>query len=252
MKLKCLFFILPIFTWASAVSADAVDEGTLSKYFPQYNRANQCWVANVEQGSYCMKLDASKIVDSPTGKIKYILAAGDRYDFAQNKPSGAHVHSGNVAMFVLAKAGKQWQVISADTEIDVGAYGNAPTGWRFHQFGPDSYGFLNEHGDAHQGYSGSHYVILMPNGKAITKHFVGASADNENAGLAESDVTILESKIKIDASSSVKTGLYPLLITVNVKMGKKKYSNNVYKIPYDPVKKKYIAPKNYPLGDIEY
>ena len=252
MKLKRLFFMLSVLICASWASADAVDEQTLNKYFPQYSRANQCWIANVEQGSYCMKIDASKTVNTTSGKQRFILVAGDRFDFTQNIPNGSHVDSGTVAMFVLQQINNKWQVIAADTEIDVGAYGRAPTDWAFHQFGPDTYGFLNEHGDAHQGYAGSDYAILVPDGKKIAKHWVGASANDENADLDEAKVTVLESKLEIDSSVSVKTGLYPLLITVNGKEGKKRYNNSVYKIPYDQTKKIYTPPKNYPLGKRDY
>ena len=250
MKLKHLFCALPALISALWVHADTIDEQTMKQYFSQYNRANQCWVANVEQGSYCMKIDASKIVDTASGKQKYILVAGDRYDFTKNEADGAHVHSGTVAMFVLRQVNNKWQVIAADTEIDVGAYGRAPTDWTFHQFGPDTYGFLNVHGDMHQGHMGSDYAILVHDGKKIAKHWVGAGADNENADVDEAEVTVLESKLKVDSSASVKTGLYPLLITVNGRDGKKRYSNSVYKIPYDQTKKTYAPPKNYPLGGI--
>ena len=252
MKFKCLFFALSAVMSASWVSADAVDEQTLSKYFPKYNRANQCWVADVAQGTYCMKIDTSKTVDTSAGKQRYILAAGSLYDFTTNEVAGGHANSGNVAMFVLKLMNNKWQVISAKIEINAGAFGQAPTNWTFHQFGPDTYGFLNEHGDAQQGYAGSHYVILTPNGKSIAEHWVGASVSNGGAEVSPSKLNEVESKIKIDRSESVKTGLYPLLITLNGKMGKKNFKNSVHKIPYDPAKKTYVEPKNYPLKDIEY
>lgn len=252
MKFKYTVFTVLCLILAPVISAQSIEQKILSQYFPKFNKANQCWVATSEQGSYCLKLDSSKTVDTPRGKELYMLAAGDHFDFAANEADGAHVHSGYVAMFVASLSDNKWKILSSKVDIPVGAFGHAPTGWSFHQFGPQTYGFLNEHGDVHQGYAGSHYVILTPNGKGIKEHWIGATVSNEGAVEDASRTESVTSKIKIDRTKPITSGLYPLNITLNGKMGKTKLSNKTYVIPYDINKKTYVSPKNYPLREIDY
>ena len=242
-----VFFALPLL-----VNAQNIEQKILSRYFPSYNKANNCWVAETEQGTYCMKLDASKTVKTSAGEKKYLLATGSLYDFTRNETTGGHANSGNVAMFVLQKTNHDWRVLSAKTEITVGTFGNARTDWSFHQFGPDTYGFLNTHGDVHQGYAGSHYVILTPDKNKITEHWIGATVDNTGAiGLTRKS-NLVDSSIKIDRSKEIQSGLYPLIITVNGRMGSKRFNQKSYTINYDNRAQKYVEPKDYPLRDIDY
>ncbi len=224
----------------------------IDQYFPQYDEASQCWVATTEQGAYCMQMGAHKTVAHARGEAHYVLMYGQRYDFEQQTPSAGHVHSGYVAMFVVDVVGGKATTASAKADITVGAFGHAPKDWTFHQFGPQTYGFLSRHGDMHQGYAGSHYVILVPQGRSIAEHWIGASMNNEGVGLVKRKETVLDSQIKIDRSVPIRSGLYPLLLTVSGWDRGVHYQNQAYRIGYDARKKAYVMPKRYPLRDIDY
>jgi hypothetical protein len=231
--------------------SQTIEQSILSKYYPNYNKKHQCYVATDDQGStYCLKLDNSKVIETPQGAMMYLLVAGDVFDFKEGEANGSHAQWGYVSMFVVNVSTTTPKVVASKLDMRAGASGNGLKGWTLHQFGPQTYGFLNTHNDMHQGYGGGDYVILTPQGNSIQAHWVGESSDN--TGAVERNATSLYSTIKIDRSLAISTGLYPLTMTVNGYRGKTKFKNKVYVIPYNASKKTYIEPNNYPLKDVDY
>lgn len=219
-------------------------------------------VIDKNQGFYCMLLDVAK----PIGTQLYVIMAGNKINQNTGEDDGAHSNSGLVGFFVFEKKQGQWHLTSSNPRMPVGAFGYAPTKWTLHEFGPGRWGALNTHGDMHQGYAGSHYVILLPRGKNIQTSRIGSSFDNSGAlgDCTSNDVDgtgmtvaqcrakrfVMDSRIKIDRNSATRYGYYPLKLTLFGHKSLKKYKHRVYIIHY--TQKGYVAPKTYPLYNIDY
>lgn len=235
----------------------------VAQFYPEYSTGQQCPLLNNDQGLYCMREQVRKIVDSATGKQLYLLMRGNTIvPETHEETDGYHAQSGEVGMFVFRQNGADWQLSHAKADIAVGAFGQAPKDWTMHQFGQNVWGFLQETGDMHQGYAGSQYVILLPNGaNSIGVYGVPASASNidvrdcetdENPQACRATQYNLESTIKIRRDLSPDGGVYPLQLTINGYDGAKKYHNTRYIVRFNASQKKYVFPKDYPLSDKAY
>lgn len=242
----------------------------LKPYYALYNQANACQGTWANDGSYdgitkeayqigyCVQVDSQKIVQTSQGKRMYVIVTGDvAFDAAGDEITGGHVHSGLVGMFVLKPHPTQantWQVESADPYMNAGSFGHGLTEWRLLQFSPESWGFLNEHGDTHFGVSGTDYVILTPNGKGIMQSWIGSSYNNAatgNCGEAKQPTCDdIQSTFAINRTSVVNR-FYPLNIVVTGEMNQQSYAKQSYKLYYLP-NKGYITPQNYPLNDLDF
>ncbi len=276
-KIACTTLMLMGLIATQSVVAQSIEQ-ILQQHYPKYNQKHQCFIGSDQQykstedvveGDYCLKVDAQKTINTANGKMHYILLAGGPIDLGTGELLQAHVASGVVDMLVLKEAGKDsWELAAAQGGIAVGAFGEAPSGWQLQQFGTDAWGFLNSAGDAHQGYSGSYYVILLPVGNTIYASRIVAEADNsgalgdcsaedgfetkaDQASCAGRRET-LSSTLKIDRRGAVVSGMYPLQLTVNGVSGKKKWKDHVVTIPFDAQKHKYLDPESSPLFGAEF
>lgn len=243
----------------------------VKSFYPKYSQLNQCYILdNGEGNTYCMKQIHQYTRDTAQGKLMYLAFAGNHFDFKENKENGGHVHAGAAGVFVLRqKAADDWQLLAALPDVSVGSFGSAPHKkyWTFHEFGKDKWGFLTAHGDVHQGFSGSHYVILAHDGgKKITQSWLGESVDNTGAYGHHCEVMdsvkerrkclaklqSIDSKIKILRNEKMVNGFYPLQITVSGFAGKTKYRQRAYVMVFDARKGAFEAPNHYPLKNIDY
>lgn len=219
-----------------------------------------------DQGFYCMQADVAKPIQTADGPQLLVVMAGYKADAQTGKENGAHVNSGLVGVFVFQQNQGQWQLRAADPRILVGAFGHAPSGWAVREFGPGRWGVMNTHTDVHQGYAGSHYVILLPQGRGVQVNWIGASADNEGAigdcrpnQMVDESMTVaqcrassyqLDSSLDIDTTQPPRFGYYPLRVRIKGHQGLKTYRNQLFSVPYAATG--YVVPKNYPLSDIDY
>lgn len=259
------------------VQAQSVEQ-IQEQHFPHYSSQHQCYLTKSfryisgdkpVKGDYCLKLDIRQTVHTAQGVRQYLLLTGDKINLASGEFDGAHVDSGAVAMLVLkAKDNGGWQTVAANTGIAVGAYGSAPLGWKLQQFGPDSWGFINTAADMHQGYGGSRYVILLPEGKTIADSWITASVDNEGAlGDCTEDMGLetaqqrqdclaqrqtLQSTLHINSTGIPVAGRYPLKLIINGVSGHNKYRNHVMNIPFDAAKKRYLEPASSPFSGADF
>ena len=241
------------------------------RFYPKVYRAQSCFVAQKDDAFYCMKQVKTEVRDTASGRLMYLLFAGDRFNFATGKPDGSHVELGLAGMFVLKfLSGNDWELVAAKPKASVGSFGNAPSAdlWTFHEFGPGRWGFLTEHSDMHQGHAGSAYVVYAHNGKRISESWLTASYNNlgaygDNCEMYREEgakamrecrakLSELESKIKIRRDLPATNGFYPLQLTLSGYEGRKAYRNQAYVLPFNAKKNQYLQPKNYPLRDKEY
>lgn len=237
--------------FAPQVMANSSISNALNQYYPINYQG--CSGILVEDVGYCVKLDSQKTVETRYGKRHYVLVSGDvAFDKNGNEFYGGHVYPGLVGMFVFRQDGNTWQIESANPKLYAGSYSQGLTDWTLHKFAGNTWGFLNRHSDVHQGFYGSHFVILTPNGQGgITNSWVGASFDETASGLCDKKCDAIESTIKIDRYNKVNN-YYPLKLTLNGMIEGHHYSNKTYQINYKDSNDGYVAPINYPLRDIDY
>ena len=261
LKLFLSFGLLGFVTNASA-AASVMD--ILKPYYPLYNKALKCHGAIAPSGSvngltnepymtgYCIDIDRQKVIETDKGKRLYILITGDvSFDENGEEVLRGHAASGLVGMFVLKPKGKGWQVESANPTMNAGSYGLGLGGWDLKQFAPNTWGFMNEHGDTHQGYTSTSFVILTPKGRGIVENWIGADFDSGGSdrcgGQKQPRCNDMNASLNIDTSKTVN-GFYPLKLTVNGYNQGKTYKNSLFYINYQK-DKGYIEPKDYPLKD---
>ena len=264
--------------WQTA-AAQSIEQ-ILKQHYPQHSAQNQCLLGKSfryysgdtptpVRGDYCFIIDAQQTVNTAQGKMHYILLTGNGIDLKTGEWQTAHVDSGAVGMLVLkARADGGWQIVAANTGMPVGAFGSAPQNWALHQFGPDTWGFINQSSDIHQGYAGSRHVILLPLGNKISMSQITAESDNSGAlGECGADMGFdsaaerqdcrsrretITSRLNIDHGGTTVAGLYPLQLTVNGFSGNKKYRNQIVRIPFDRVAGQYREPKSSPLRGADF
>lgn len=262
LRLYLSFGLLGFATNTSA--ADSVMD-ILKPYYPLYNEALGCHGAIAPSGSvngltreaymtgYCIDIDRQKVIETDKGKRLYIVMKGNasfNEDGEALEYTDTRFDSGLVGMFVLKPKGEGWQVESANPYMNAGSNGLGLSGWDLEQFATNTWGFINEHGDTHQGYYSDSLVILTPSGSGITQSWIGINFNNENAGKCEDDMSECDNTkttFTIDSHKTVN-GFYPLEITLNGFVKGKKYHNATYRINYQK-NKGYIEPNEYPLKD---
>ena len=225
----------------------------LAKQFKQ--SVGKCWVYRDDNDNdYCMFAGPSREISVDGKTYLYALALGDAYDYAEKQTMEAHAYSGIAALYVYQKVGAQWQLQHRGKPNHIGAYGAAPRGkdWTFHQFGPKTYGYLSQHADMHHGYSGSHYVILTPWKQGVANSWLGASYNTEGASETGKKYADLNAKFYINTQGKTTAGMYPLVFKVSNHSNGKKQPMKTYVVPFNAAKGQYVAPKNYPLNDIDY
>lgn len=252
--LPFLLFSFP--TWAQ----DAIEQ-TLTQYYAQYSASQKCHLAKNEEGLFCLREDARQTISTDNGKQLYLLMRGNAIDPETHEEGGAHIQTGMVGMFVFQQKGASWQPSHARADIFVGAFGNAPKDWQLHQFGSNTWGFLNTAGDVHQGYSGSKYLILFPEDQSdIAVYGIPAAAANTAAKICEAaanpqaclnETYELDSQLRIRHDMPANDGIYPLQLTVNGHEGTTKYRNKKYIARFHRPKG-YLLPREYPVQNYDY
>lgn len=268
--MKKAFVFLALFAGGTAFAQTPAQ--IIGKFYPEFNQKNQCYaVVSKERGSYCVKQVKAETRETGQGRLMYVLFAGNKFDFKENIANGAHADSGLAGVFVFKQKANGWQLLAAAPQVTVGASGDAPEKFTFHEFGKDKWGFLTRHSDVHQGFSGSHYVILAHDGGSrISQSWIGANADNSGAYGSDCEVVrdgggtrkeiqaclvrlySLDATVRILRNRPMSGGFYPLQLTVTGNEGKKTYRGQTFVIPFDVKKGKYVAPKPYPLNNKTY
>lgn len=269
LLLSALFFA------TSAVYAQTPAQ-IVQQSYPNYSGSLKCRLyEHQDDAPYCMHLLHTETRTTPQGKLMYLLFGGNYIDSNTGKEESYHVMSGLAGLFVLReKTANDWELLAKSIDNSVGSFGTAPvkSAWSFHEFGKDKWGFLTTHSDVHQGHAGSHFVILAHDGgRKIINSWIGKRLDNAGAyGDCEyfagddgklspkerneclNKLTFIEGSLKIMHHAPTVNGFYPLKITLSGNLGRKKYRNQAYTIPFNAAKQSYVIPKNYPLKDIEY
>ena len=236
----------------------------MSVYRGGYSKPLKCWLSPDKEtgGAYCMKFKTQKTVETPEGRLEFVLFTGNHIDTDTMSEDGIHAHSGRSGIFVFRRENGIPVPVASAPYISAGSFGNAPEQWTFHRFGEHRWGFLTQHCDAHQGYSGCHYVINVYDGKRIVNSWIGAESDNTSALVCEElkgeerrrclDKEVeLESTIKIRRDLPATAGFYPLEIKVSGRKGRKNIAQT-FVIPYRNAKTGYAEPKNYLFRNLDY
>ncbi len=263
-KLLLATVVSCVATWAAAQTPQQI----VQKFYPRYSSQFQCRIAEEKkQGTYCMKLMKTETRDTAQGRLMYLAFSGNLVDLATGEESGSHANTGLAGVFVLKEtAPNDWALLAAQPTATVGSSGYGPKEWSLHEFGPDKWGFLTEHGDVHQGYRGRHYVLFVHDGgKRVDESWLGGSWSNTGAlGDCSQEETAKarkaclnklgeqEATLKIRRDMPTVQGYYPIDLTLSGFTGRKKYRNQHYTAVFNTAKKAYLAPKNYPLRDIDY
>lgn len=273
---KFLAFIFLMFTTMNTHAAQTVND-IIKEYYPIYNEIKQCQgiIANdgssgineeLYQSGYCIKIDRQLKVATKQGTRLYIAVTGEiGFNEDGSEAYGAHVYTGLVGMLILKPKSEGWEVEYANPSMSAGSFGKGLKDWKLIQVGPDTWGFVNIHGDSHSDQSFTEYVILtpQPNSKGIIDSHLTASIEQYNESSALSGCSkdkkvkycaLLKGKLAIDKTKIIN-GFYPLKITVNGHeynydaSKKRTYKDNVYEIKYTP-KLGYKASNDYPLIDV--
>ena len=256
---------ITLMSLSNVASAKSVNE-IIKEYYPIYNKAQQCQGIIAPSGpyngltgereftGYCIEIDRQRVLETDKGKRLYIVVKGNasfNEDGEALEYTDTRFDSGLVGMLVLKPQGSSWQVESANPTMTAGSFGFGLSKWRLQKFGPNAWGFLNKHGDTHQGYTSTSFVILTPNGRGIMESWIGASFDSGGSdgcgGQGQRLCNDRSADLEIDTSKTVN-GFYPLKLTVNGYNQGKTYKNSIFSINYQK-NKGYIEPNEYPLKD---
>ncbi len=238
---KTLLCPITLFLTASAFAGDTLEQ-ILSAYYPLSVGEKNCQAVIHKSEKYCMRILKSEVGETQSGKKRYVLVAGD------NINATSHPSSGLVGIFVLSPSKDGgFDIEAVNAKIPLGLFGKSPKDWTFHQFSPNSWGYLTAIGYSGGGYTFSNFFILTNQGKSIQKSSIPYYKDNagtcgEGLGQCES----IDGKIKIDRSTVIK-GFYPLVLTLNGLYKGKTYEKRKYRITHDG-QKGYQTPANYPLN----
>lgn len=272
--MKKSILCMALFFTAATVQAQTPQQ-IVQKFYPKYSQKYGCYRVSVKgRGEFCVRQTKSETRQTVQGKLTYLLFTGDVFDFEKGEADGAHVQSGLAGVFVLKQTGNNWKLLAAQPHGWAGSFGNAPDAkyWSLHEFGKDKWGFLTQHYDIHQGYSGTAYLLFAHDGaRKIIEDGINAEADNAGALGNCSDnlyedrkntaaerrecldkLYSLSSKIKILKDGKTSAGFYPLQLTVSGFDGAKKYRNKAFVSTYNAAKGHYSIPKGYPLADKEF
>lgn len=235
----------------SKTSIEKLLGGIYDKYMP----SKKCWVAtdNENKQKYCMKIDRNDKINAKGTNRLYVILTGTAID-EEGEENGAHVTSGLVGAFVIEENGSELKLIASDSKITMGTYGNAPENWELVKIGEDNYyGWKNESGDTHQGYSGAYFHILAPYGSKITDlgGFISSSYDPGACLEEPCNTTSFEAAIKFD-SSKTSEKVFPIIVTVKGAEKGKDIIPKVYTFQFDEKKWQYLPPKDYILNDKEF
>lgn len=230
-------------------------KSTLDSIYEGYDNKNQCWRYHADEPGdfYCFKVDRIDNLTTDKEKRIYVMLAASKYD--ENGESGAHVDSGRVGAFVLKPVGNKLTVLAGDNNIDAGAFGQAPTKWKWVKLGPDNYwGWLNSWSDAHQGIAGSQYMILAPYGKGIKdlSNITESFTDEGNCDPdAKCKATTYESTLKID-TTQIQEKVFPIILTASGKIKGKPIKSKSWTVPFNTTTWSYDEPKDWPMKDVDY
>lgn len=234
----------------SNANLETLLNGVYEKYLPN----KKCWIASDEnKQNYCMRIDSFEKVSVKGINRFYAMLSGTAVD-AKGEENGSHASSGLVAAFVMEENANQLRLIASNSKISMGASGAGPTKWKLVKVGPDDYyGWTNQSGNAHGGYSGTYFHVLAPNGANIKNiaEFVSSFSDQGRCSDEPCQSTTLNSSIELDTS---KTGgkVYPLKVTVKGKEEGAPIPSTTYTFNFDETKWNYVTPSDYKLIDSEF
>ena len=104
----------------------------------------------------------------------------------------------------------------------------------------------------HHGYAGSHYAILSPWKQGVANSWLGANYNTEGASETGKSYADLEATFYINTQARPTAGMYPLVFKVRNNSNGKKQPVKTFTVPFNVKAGGYVAPKNYPLNNIDY
>ena len=153
-----------------------------------------------------------------------------------------------VGAFVVEVKNGEQTAIASNASMMMGAFGNAPTDWKFVKLGASDYwGWQSESGDCHHGECYSNHILLAPYGKDIRDLTAGAIGSSRS----DRDGKSIDTKIEAIDSSKNNVRVYPLLLSVSAETKDRKLPPKNIAVPFDPKAWKYIMPKDWVPTDQE-
>ena len=221
----------------------------LDGVYKKYMRQKECWIAsNENQQNYCMKIDSFDKVNVKGVNRFYAILSGVAVD-EKGEENGSHATQGLLGAFVLEENAKQLNLIASDSKIAMGDWGTGPTKWKLVKIGPDDYyGWKNETGTMHQGYSNNFFHILAPYGAKVIDIADFISGVSDEGACSAEPCTTLESSFEFDTSKPTEK-VFPLLVRVKGKDKGATLKDKNYNFYFDDKKWKYVEPNDYILKD---
>lgn len=217
--------------------------------YKEYSESELCYLATKETESgtnqYCVSLYANEAVlnEEKEGHYKtYYLAVGDNFE-------KAHVFQDNVGLIIEDNGeGFESNVIAQELFIDAGSSGYAPTDYKFHKIGFNSYGFVTETGDTAQGVSqGGIMVVGDHNGKIFDSYIPTFYDDSDH--YADDDYKDLSDIIEgnYEIMDNDQQQMYDIKVTLNGHYLGTEYKDQSYIMTFDEQMQQYNIPDDYPL-----
>lgn len=258
-------------------------EDIIKKLFPKFHIRNKCYHVFIEdpeseipveetENQFCIRSKDKQIRQTSEGKLMYWLFIGPQFDFKRSRIYSSNFSSGYAQMLVLKEtAPNHWQLWANTGPQRLGRVGIPPQKWSFHQFGPEQWGFMTTNEESYQGFTSDHFVIYHHNGgQKIGISKIGAVLDNrdfygdtcesreddpkDRQDCLDNILTAAKGTIQIlnDNTTTPTTKFYPLEVSINGFVGKKRYRQEKITIAFNSKKGRYEVPKNYPLTFEEF
>ncbi|WP_373740366.1 hypothetical protein [Neisseria sp.] len=272
--LTILPFVFAVAVAQAAPSAgDAAVRAAIDGYYGRPLPSQGCQLAAPPKGSqwlgttnvYCMKPAAANTVKRNGKTVSYVLYTGFMYDTEQKQKNDAHAATGLAELFVMEKQGGSWKIAMSGKQ-EIGAWGETPEpeAWTFVQTGRQNWGYTAETGYTAQGEHSTAWAYLFTdNRNRVVDGLIRTGLNNagyygdcsDRTGQDKRNclgsLTDLSAKLTFRRDRVSAADVYVVEAALSGSQGKKRYRGRKYLIGYDSAKSRYVAPKDYPLGNSE-
>ncbi|MBB3225942.1 hypothetical protein FHW69_000532 [Luteibacter sp. Sphag1AF] len=234
----CLWAAAAVAQQAAASDTDAVVKAVMKDQYGDYVAKHHCWAFTYEgedgrSVDYCMRAGKPQIVETPVGKVLYLMAASATDAGDDERFRYAHAQSGLMGAFRIKLGGPQgWTYTARESGMAFGSSGDCGCSKAelVKVSANGNYGWLFTHGGVWQGTVVSLYALVAPVGNQFTNvSTIPQIAEDEQDA---------EYALSIQSDANV-TGMYPLKV-VKTREGAK---SQTFTVLFNTKTKTYVLPR---------